>query len=407
MGRPRKKQRTTDEDDVPPESQTANAARRRPQLVDPADQHALDSLCPTPYTSYLKNHTPPPHAPFITTGSTYEDRTRSLAESSESTVSSTSPPTPLSNAPSGAYPSELALWPDYSHMLQLPAVVQDNHQKNSSFSSEHSLVDQPPYISGLSEELGILPSIPSCPCLPNLYLTLSTLSTLFSFPVGQHTIITLQTAARTAHSVLYCRICPQKFQTGMQNVMLLGTLLTVLADAWHRVRRLTADEIRTNFSNTSTRSRSNPTLATITDSSSSVVPLTLRERLEWLTFRHTLIRNNIFADADVPTPPDPSTSPLHPPTPDTALLTLLESMDRRQTHWHSPETATGEFPPRLGGSHQSQDEEHGNVGMTLAQIDELEKSVHDGTQRHFCLTLVDRTRAAVKALDGPMPVWGD
>lgn len=71
-----------------------------------------------------------------------------------------------------------------------------------------------------------------CSCLSYLYLCLSSISTLFSFPISPQTLSTLYSAARTAKSVIHCPICPQAFNTSMQNLMLLGTLLNVVADAW-------------------------------------------------------------------------------------------------------------------------------------------------------------------------------
>ena len=259
-----------------------------------------------------------------------------------------------------------------------------------------------------------------------MYLTLSTLATLSSFPVAHQTIITLQTAARTARSVLYCDVCPRKFQTGMQNVMLLGTLVTVLADAWYRVRRLSAEELRDGFGpTTSSPFPSAPAPDQLpTDISKS--PLRTIRRCEWLTFRHDLIRDNVFADVDtpiVPSGPEHPTStptrqaqtlpvePISPPAPGTSLLTLLDAMTRRQTHWHNPETATSEFPTRLCSVHTSSipevyDMDHNPQqpqlsGLTRMEIDEANShaKVHEGNEAHFCLTLIDRARAAVRGLD--------
>jgi hypothetical protein len=105
----------------------------------------------------------------------------------------------------------------------------------------------------LSMDLGysapeIMPSLdpqatPQCPCLSYLYLCLSTLSTLTSFPVSIQTINSLNTAARTAQSVIRCEICPRSFATGVQNVMMLGTLLSVTTDAWLRVSQADAEDL--------------------------------------------------------------------------------------------------------------------------------------------------------------------
>ncbi|OKL60446.1 hypothetical protein UA08_04327 [Talaromyces atroroseus] len=81
---------------------------------------------------------------------------------------------------------------------------------------------------------------PQCPCLSYLYLCLSTISSLNSFSINFETINSLCTAARTAQSVIRCEICPLNFATGVQNVMMLGTLLSVMADAWYKIAQVDA-----------------------------------------------------------------------------------------------------------------------------------------------------------------------
>ena len=123
MGRPRKKQRTSEDQT----STTEDAAIISPEVVrqqlltqriDPEGQLALRGLCPGPFTQYIKKQTPAPKAPFVTTGPLYEG-------ASDSTLSSTSPPTPpATDFANIAYPQNLTLWPDYSGMVQLPQIVQ-------------------------------------------------------------------------------------------------------------------------------------------------------------------------------------------------------------------------------------------------------------------------------------------
>jgi hypothetical protein len=147
---------------------------------------------------------------------------------------SASPPCDSPPNPPIPYLTSITTWPDYSTIAALPQPVLDNHK--------------PTYHSAPFPSLDTFPSTPACPCLPNLYLTLSTLSTIAAFPVSSHTLESLHTATRTAHMVLYCCVCPTKFRSGLQNVMLLGTLLHILADGWNRIRLAPPEELRAGFS---------------------------------------------------------------------------------------------------------------------------------------------------------------
>lgn len=71
-----------------------------------------------------------------------------------------------------------------------------------------------------------------CACLDTLYLTLSSLqpyaasSTALMFPVP---LLPMRKAISTGYTVLQCPHCPSVFASSMQNLMLLGTLLQLLA----------------------------------------------------------------------------------------------------------------------------------------------------------------------------------
>ena len=274
----------------------------------------------------------------------------------------------------------------------LPHPVQDNNPETSIFT-EHSDSGE-----------AIIPAAPACACLPNSYLTLSSLSSLASFPISVHTIESLQTAHRTVHSVLYCPICPTKFQSGMQNVMMSGTVLTVLADNWHRVRKAPAEELRSGFS---------PPRAS---SLAERPPLTEGQSEEWRTFAFHVLRANVFGDESTPFPPCHQSSTEHRPesilpidhgvqqshplasintssTP--TLLSLVDAMERRQACWHGKMPDTGEFPKRMS---QSALGEH-MQGLTSEQLKEAEME-QDG---HLCLRLVQSARAVLRTLDQQEP----
>ena len=281
-----------------------------------------------------------------------------------------------------SYPTDYSLWPDFSD-TNVPLPVIDSYGTkgfDSSSGSQYSIDPDanPTYLQSL-------PSVPDCPCLPNLYLTLSTLSTLSAFPVSSHTVRTLQSAHRTAHSVLYCAICPQKFQSGSQNVMLSGTLLTVLVDQWQRVLKCPSLELRKGFGD-------------LTDTS----PMHLVPDLEWRTFAYDLVRHHVFGDRPNPIPPTMSQSSNLMSGETIILMSLANAMERRQKQWHSLSPPTDEFPRR-----QTHHLSYGHAaGLTLEEIRKYEsENVKD--HNHLCLQLCKHTKMCIRSLDKPVPTLGD
>jgi hypothetical protein len=400
MGRPRKKRKTSEEAE-PAESFRPQVVLEQPiQPIVPDFLGAnarpeFEKVCPAPYAQYVKNMTPAPPPPWVTQGPL-------MAASSDGTPPTESPPTPTisrQEAAETAYAKEdVANWPDFSTMTMLPQIVQDNHPPRSTSGQYTHSVDTTGSIQSLS-------TAPSCPCLPNIYLTLSSLSTLASFPISVHTIESLQTAHRTAQSVLYCTICPTKFQSGMQNVMMSGTLLTVLADNWHRVRTATAEELRSGFS----PPRSNTIL--------EEAPLTDIQSLEWRTFGYHLLRANVFGDKVTPYLPCAELSTkyhtdsiahggqgiqechrlasINSSSSTPTLIGLIDAMERRQSAWHGKIPDTGEFPEHMS---QTAFKDHMR-GLTLDQVRELEMDENG----HLCLKIVERARSVVSTLNQPAP----
>jgi hypothetical protein len=382
MGRPRKKQKLSEPDENPSypvaETYTQPSLQQKfpnapDQTIRGKDRYAVP--CPAVYTQYIKTRQLGTPTSFPAEEGSWElQNAQSNTNDSDASPPSDSPPT-------------MEMWPDYSTMSQLPQLVADNHEPTS---------ETPASFSNTSfESLNTLPPAPDCPCLPNLYLTLSTLATVSTFPVSNHTIESLQTAIRTAHAVLYCTVCPQKFQSGMQNVMLLGTLLTVLADGWNRVRVAPAVELKKGFTNPRP-------VKNVPD-----LPLSPQESLSWRLFAHTLVRTHVFGDAISPTPftlPDGTSSisscPFQCPKGVPITLSyLVNAMERRQKTWHELHNETGEFPPRMPMS----DLPHHLAHMGIAE--KLDFQVEQ--ERYLCLKIVNSAAFVVKGLDQPPPTCAD
>jgi hypothetical protein len=368
-------------DPDPRPSLRQNSPNTPDQAIRGKDRYAIP--CPQVYSQYLKTHQLAPQASFAAEEGLWDaQNAQNKNQDSDATPPSDSPPTPYLS-----YPTSMEMWPDYSTMSQLPLMVADNHKPPSDTSASISSVSL--------ESLNTLPSVPACPCLPNLYLTLSTLATVATLPVSNHTIESLLTATRTAHAVLYCGVCPQKFQSGMQNVMLLGTLLTVLADGWNRVRLAPTAELKKGFSNP--RPGKN-----VPDP-----PLSPQQSLCWRLFAHNLVRAHVFGDAISPTPfilPDGTSSfsscPYNCPKGIPITLSyLIDAMERRQNVWHEMLDDTGEFPPRM----PILEFQHHIMHLNMTEKHDLDME-RDG---YLCLKVVKAAAMVVRGLDCPPPTCAD
>ena len=461
MGRPRKRQKTDDfpsTDEIPaarPSKDGDIETRRQPRRRPPAPEPAIDpdltdkdiertnfqNICNAAMAQTVKRS--------AGDARTAAERTASAnnvnmglqmgSQSSSNTSPSNAPRTPPEGgdiAVGSLYPTDVSQWPDFSDMTMLPMVVQDRNEREKPFHAESGLnidagisatTGSTPYSSYLAGPdtdpgglvLGQLPTVPACPCLPNLYLTLSTLSTLSAFPVSCGMIDTLLNAQRTCRSVIYCSICPQKMQSGSQNVFLSTMLVTVLADHWVRVKKSGAKELKLGFGSIDS------------DSIETIETMGVREDLEWRTFGFHILRAFVFGDYPIPDPPNsaPSISKRKPqiiPThisseeSDTSTIYTLDSLvhalERRQKQWHdvAPYHNSSEFPPKMQ-HHTLHADAHAHAhgfpkgyapGMTLEDIKKCEddhRASGGPDEGLLCLRIVKHSRSMMKMLEGPVP----
>lgn len=393
MGRPRKRQRT---DEEPVTQHYAKSLAASPRPIQPAMHHAplpygLDidpSLTPAlQERTQFENVCNGPVAQTIRT-----QRTSSLQNHNtpgvHSNNSDTSPEQNGITTPANefdpfntAYPTDVAQWPDFSTLDMLPLPVED---KYSGVEPEYQPIFDP---HADPHALSNLPVTPACPCLPNLYLTLSTMSTLSSFPFTQQTISTIESGYRTAKGVIYCPICPQKFDTGSSNLMLGCTLLNVLADQWNRVRRLGVEDLRRAFA---------PQTQTMF--------IGTKEGQEWRMFAHNLVRAYVFGDQPIPSKPGdllPSIEAYPPVT----LKTLCDALERRQRQWHRLETLTDEFPDRY------MNQEAGYWPYQSLTQNRVAPELHTGHivgqqdghgGKHLCLEIVNHAKCVISKLAEPL-----
>jgi len=192
-------------------------------------------------------------------------------------------------------------------------------------------------------------AVPQCSCLSYLYLCLSHLSSLSPFPISHHTICSLFIGTKTARDVIRCAECPKTYATGVQNVMLTGTLLNVVADGWLRVSK--ADPVELG------KQAAPPAYVTLLTQSS---PNSAESWRQWL--RQT-VRNAVIGG-----PVDPASRVRCSDSPN--LLSLVTEFEERQQKWHagkdapvwvSPQKSSANFEGQgdlTNGDHQSDEKDY-------------------------------------------------
>ena len=132
--------------------------------------------------------------------------------------------------------------PDFD--LTVPLPIYDSPQNFSTYPPLEVLdpnLLQPTLSLGNNTASAILtttttanPTQTSCTCLPTLYSTLSTFQSppppSFPYSMGH-----LRSARQCAHTVVHCPICPEAYNTTVQNSMLLCTLLQMIINEYAKL----------------------------------------------------------------------------------------------------------------------------------------------------------------------------
>lgn len=249
-------------------------------------------------------------------------------------------------------PASSSPWPDFSAISEATAMPMPFPNPPTFPLTPHSLPLSPATsISSDSTTSG-------CPCLSYLYLSLSHMTSISSFPVNSHTLCSLYIAARTARDVIRCQVCPKVFATGLQNIMFIGTLLTVVADSWLRVSQADAVELGMQ----------------------SAPPQYVSEVLQspnpaqvWKSWLHQVVRRAVIggpvgAGAMIPCSEQPD------------LLSMIMEIENRQRRWHEPgQHPLGQWNPMsMSDSAQSQDQDD------------------PGEKEFLCLRVVGSAREVIK-----------
>jgi hypothetical protein len=407
MGRPKKRRKVYDDAQVSllmnaEISETQIAHENCPNEAHQPTLHTINQiLYPDPELDFISSTKPPSPlsmplplpASMLTGDSLYRDlgslssRTDDIQGNFSPQPSSTT--TPSLSAIAESFPS-IHDWTEYFNATTAPIDILPTYGGLPSFTYTPPAIDHyPPLDLATSPPPNPIAHAPSCTCLTDLYLTLSNLSTLPSAPINTGTVESLQSATRTAHTVLYCPICPQSLQSGVQNVMLLATLLMVIADRWSRILHAPPQQLAQGFSIDPAY-----TLPTLLN------PWTTAKDTEWKLFAHYLIRQYIFGDAPPPGIHIPGVCPflsspsLHPNPPLIILRNLCGAFERRQKTRHGLIEATGEFP-QPSTSARGLWEHDCSEGHGLR----LPTETADERQEHLCLKIVESVRTALASVD--------
>ncbi|KXG51622.1 uncharacterized protein PGRI_090150 [Penicillium griseofulvum] len=249
-------------------------------------------------------------------------------------------------------------WPDFSTVSEATAMPMSMPLPYpSTLPHTHSLPLSP--AASVSSDS----TTPGCTCLSYLYLSLSHMTSISSFPVNSHTLCSLYIAARTARDVIRCQVCPKAFSTGLQNIMFIGTLLTVVADSWLRVSQADAIELGMQSAppHFVSEVHQNPDPAQV-----------------WKSWLHQVVRRAVIGG-----PVEPGAMIACSEQPD--LLSMIIELENRQRRWHEP------------GNHPLGENQLGQWNTMSAFSDPLQSQDkgEPGEDKFLCLRVVGSSREVI------------
>ncbi|EFE40665.1 C6 finger domain protein, putative [Trichophyton verrucosum HKI 0517] len=316
------------------------------------------NMCPAIYKTFMQNTYDIRPGPFMSDGP--------LSGSSGFLPNATlEPPTAT---PAATIPREI----DYSSISSMltptpgmtPSTSTDTNITSSTNTSSNTTSSGP---SGFPQILA------PCPCLSHLYLSLSSLATLNSFPLSPNTLITLYNASKTAIGVLRCNVCPTAYSSAVQNLMLLGTLLTCIANSWLEMSL-----------------RDGQQLAIETLDRSSLDSLPADEAARTVYFRNwlrELVRYGVIGHATPPNAPLVQSQCEESPN----LLGLVEEMEARQRRWHA------ERLPMVNPSCPREDE-NGSPSNNAAATSTDGTTIEPKDPDFLCLRIAGNARQIIERL---------
>ena len=205
-------------------------------------------------------------------------------------------------------------------------------------------------------------SIPSCSCLPKLYAVLASFQSMPA-PSFPYSMGNLKKAKCLGHEIVTCRVCPQAYNTAVQNSMLLGTLLQMVIYEYAKLlkhideRSTLTDKIPFRVGEPSSEFDSRHT-------GTPDCPMAVNIELsgeDWRMIARKAIRQEVLGSTGS----------------NDGLEGLVDAMRNRQTTWH--ERYTSEFhvahhDHNTGASMDNGDKAN-KICLQVAFIDQLKKSL--------------------------------
>ena len=206
------------------------------------------------------------------------------------------------------------------------------------------------------DNIGSAPT--TCACLPNLYSTLASFQSppQPSFP---YSMGLLRDAVRLGHTVVRCQICPKTYNTGVQNIMLLGTLMQMISNEYSKllkhIEERSANEDKITF-----RVGEHSSILDSRHTGTPDCPMGINIDLsgaEWQMLARKAIRQEVVGSSN-------NTE---------SLMALIDAMRKRQQSLHE-----GYFPDKH--EHNVTKDAHNgglanDVCLTISFIDQLKESI--------------------------------
>ncbi len=191
-----------------------------------------------------------------------------------------------------------------------------------------------------------------CSCLGNLFATLATFQSLPA-PSFPYSMGALKKALHCGYEAVRCQICPQEYNTAIQNSMLLVALLQMLINEYTKLL-MHIDERATNGESIAFRVGEVSACSDRRHTGTSDCPMAITVDLngeEWQMLARKGVRQEVLGSADG----------------DQSLLNIIQAMKDRQVLWHN-----GFFqdchPPRVQDPNDSVTQAGGAADRMCAQI---------------------------------------
>ena len=231
----------------------------------------------------------------------------------------------FSSSSQGGFHSDLQLKDDGARDIHAPI---SNFHKHETVTPPLSLNEISVKFDDNSLELPETPlNRQSCACLSTIYLELSDLNSLksFAFPVA---LLPLQKAMNTAKSAIECSACPKSAISVVQNLHLVVTLLSSIAERFQKVSHAIDSKaaILRETGNAHEFQFFDKSMAPPVHAMDASRPTTFSFKMhveEWQQMANNVIRSNV--------------KHLPSQNSNTTLEGLLLQLEARQARWHTDE----------------------------------------------------------------------